>query len=325
MTVAVRPLDAYLDRLRDALPPAKADAVVAEVSSLVDDRVEQTGKTREDPTAVAQALDALGPPEALASALVGGGLTIDLATRRAYVRLLAVVFAGHLLASIVLTVVGAKDALVPGLVSPLPSGSAVATAFGVLGILPLDAGLLGASFALLGRERAPAVLARLRLAVPGSRREAGTSLLLLGLLAVLANVAAVRDAVFAVGSGASRVPLLSADAIALVPWIDAVLGLFALRHLLLLASGGERAAGVAVDALASLAATVVVVIALTRDALVRVASSPALSEDQAKLFENLLYRVLVMVLFVAGILLATRFVKRLLRLRDLLARARATA
>jgi hypothetical protein len=319
MTVAVRPLEDYLERLRDALPPAKADAVVAEVSSLVDDRVEQNGSTRADPVAVSAALDALGPPEALASALVGDAITIDHATRRAYGRLLAVLFAGHLLASIVLTVMGATGAIVPGLVGPLPTGSVVATAFGALGILFVDAGFLGAAFAILGRERAPAMLTRLRLSMPASRRDAATSVFLLALVAVLFNVAAVRDTVFAVGTGSARLPLLAPDAIALVPYLDVVLGLFVLRHVVLLASGGERVGSVALDALASLGATALSVLALTRDQLVRIPARASLSDDQAKVFESLLFRVLVMVLFVAGILLASRFVKRILRLRDLLA------
>ena len=321
MTVAVRPLEDYLDRLRDALPPSKAEAVVAEVSSLVDDRVEQTGGAPSDPAAITAALEALGPPEALASALVGGSVTIDHATRRAYARLLAVGFAGHLVASIVLTVIGATSAVVPGLVGPLPTDSMVATALGVVSVFLVDAGFLGALFVLLGRERAPAMLTKLRLAMPESRRDAVTSLVLLGLLAVLANVPAVRDAVFAVGSGSARFPLLAPEALALVPYVDVVLGLYALRHVLrLVSSGPEDVRMLGLDALASLGATVVAVVALTRDQLVRIPATSSLTDDQAKLFESLLYRVLVVILFAAGVLLASRFVRRLLRLRDLLAK-----
>src|SRR5262249_2126227 len=133
-------VDQYLERLREALPPSRAADVVAEVGSLIEDRLEEEGGSREDPAAVARALDALGRPEALASALGGQSVTIDLATRRAYFRFLAVVFAGHLLISIVLSAIDATSALVPGILGPLPHHPWVATILGAAGILFLDAG-----------------------------------------------------------------------------------------------------------------------------------------------------------------------------------------
>ena len=87
-----------------------------------------------------------------------------------------------------------------------------------------------------------------------------------------------------------------------------------------LAASGERTSGLLLDAIASLGAMVLAVVALTRDQLVRIPVRSTLTDDQAKLFENLLYRVIVMVLFVAALLLATRVVKRLLRMKDVLAR-----
>jgi hypothetical protein len=254
---------------------------------------------------------------------VGHATTIDYATQRAFQRMLAVLFAGHLLVAIVLTAAGAGTALVPGLVGSLPRDSWAATACGVLGIFLVDVGLLAVLFVLLGRHRAPEILQRLRLELPGTRRDAALSLVLLGLLAVLVNVPSVRDALFAVGRGATRAPILAPELVALVPWVDVMLALFALRHVVLLASGGERPLAVALDALASLSGAVLAALVMTRRALVLIPGSASLSREQAEVFSDLLDRVVLVVCFVAALLLVTRFVKRLLRLKDLLRRGSA--
>ena len=318
MTPGARVVEEYLDRLREALPAAGSAEVLSEVEALVEDRIEQEGGSRDDPEMVRRALAALGQPEALATALAGGTVTIDLATRRAFGRLLAVVFAGHLLVSIVLSVIDSGAALIPGLVGALPRKPLLATACGVIGIFLLDAGLLGAFFLLLGRDRTPALLPRLKLRMVGSRRDAGASLLLLALIAVLVNVSAVRDAIFAVGGTNGSSPLLAPDALALLPAVDVVLLLFALRDVLVLFSRGERVLGLVLDALASLAGAGLMVLLMTRDQLVAIPESAALSKDQSAVFTGVLFRVVLVIAFVAGLLLATRFVKRLLRLREVL-------
>ena len=318
MTPGPRAVSEYLDRLREALPGKKAGEVVAEVGSLIDDRLEQEGASKDDAEAVRRALDALGRPEALASALAGGSVTLDLATRRAFGRLLGVVFAGHLLLSIVLAVIAPGAALVPGLVGALPRGPLLATACGVLGTFFLDAGMLGVLFLLLGRGSAPAVLPRLRLTMRATRRDAAASLVLLGLVAVLLNVAQVRESVFAVGGADGRSPILAKDATDLLLLADGVLLLFAVRSVLLLASGREQAAALAVDALASLAGAVLAVLVMTRDQLVRIPDSASLSKEQAAVFSDVIFRVALVIAFVAGLLLASRFVKRVFRLRDVL-------
>lgn len=310
----------YLDRLRDVLPQTTAPSVVAEVRALIEDRLEDAGPDAPTPENARRALDALGSPEALASSLVGGGTVVDLATRRAFTRMLAVVFAGHLLLSIVLTVIGADATLVPGLVSALPRGGWLATGFGVAATFLLDAGLLGVLFAFFGRRRSPEILQRLQLRMPVGRRDAAGSLVLLALVAMLANVPRFRDALFSIGSGGDRTPVLAPDLLELVPAFDVVLVLFAIRFAIQLRAGGERLEGVAADGLASLAGAGFCVLLMTRNQLVQIPSSVGLSEGAAGLFSDLILRVTLLVGFVASLLLVSRFAKRCLRLRQLAAR-----
>jgi hypothetical protein len=311
---------AYLARLREALPPGRADEVVTEVEGLVEDRLEAEGEGRATPEAAARALQALGPPEVLAAALSGEApFVIPSATRRAFTRMLAVLFAGHLLLAIVLTAISAEASFLPGLVAPLPRQNWLATAGGVLGVFLLDIGLLGVVFTIVGRDRAPTVLPHLALAMPGTRRDAALSLVLIALVAVILNVPGVRDVVFSVTGADGRVPVLSDTAKGLVVAADVVLFLFALRHLALLVTGRERLQGLIFDALASLAGAALCVLILTRDELVSIPSSATLPMDQAKIFSDLLYRVVLVIAFVAGLLLVTRFVKRAIRIRDMLA------
>lgn len=317
MSAPVRTVDDYLSRLRDVLPPGRADSVVAEVNSLIQDRLEDQGAEKPTVEDTQRALDALGPPEALASALLGGGTHVDYATQRAFTRMLAVVFAGHLLLAIVLTAIDAGAALVPGLIGALPRSSLWSTVCGIVGIFFVDVGFLGVTFLLLGRQRVPEILHRFRLEMPGTRRDAVLSLVLLALIAVIFNVSGFRDALFAVGRPETRAPILSPELLALLPVANVVLLLFALRHVLLLIAGGERVSGLAVDGFASLGGAVLAVLVMTRDQLVRIPVSTSLSQHQAEVFSDLLFRVMLVVCFVAALLLVTRFVKRVLRIRQL--------
>jgi hypothetical protein len=312
-------VDDYLERLREALPAARSADVVAEVRSLIQDRLEAEQVAETDPAGVARALQSLGRPEELATALGGGSLTIDMATRRAYGRLLWIVYAAHLLISIVVTVVGKDTVLLPGLVQALPTHPFAATVLGAIGLFFLDAGLLGVLFVLFGRERAPAILPRLRLKMPGTRRDAAFSIVLLGLVAVLLNVPSIRDGIFAVGGQAGRAPILTPDALGLILVADVVLGLFLVRNVLLFAAGGESIPAIVVDALAALAGAVLGVLVMTRDALIAIPPSASLSSEQAAVFARLVYHVAVVIAFVSALLLAVRFVKRLMRAREILA------
>lgn len=314
-----RQIAEYLDRLRDVLPSREAPAVVAEVSALIDDRLEAGGDAAPTPEAARRALEALGSPEALASSLVGGGTTIDLATRRAFSRMLAVVFAAHLLLAIVLTVIGRDATLIPGLVSALPREGWLGVLMGVASIFLVDVGLLVVLFALFGRRRSPEILHRLQLRMPVRRRDAVASVVLLALIALIVNVPSFRDAIFSIGGEEGRVPILAPEVVSLVPAVDAVLFLFALRLVLQLVAGGERLESVAVDGLAALSGAAFCVLLMTRAQLVVLPTSAGLSESQARLFSDLILRVVMVVGFVASLLLVTRFAKRCLRVRQLLA------
>lgn len=310
---------AYLDRLRDLLPARRADAVVHEVSALLEDRLEGEGGEAA-PGAVDRALAALGSPEAIAGALSGSAVPSELATRRAFGRVLPIVFVAHLVLAFVLTMVGAGAALVPGIVGALPTTSAVATGLGVLGVFLVDVGIVAVFMALLGRERVPALLHRLRLEMPGTRRDAALTLVLLALVAVIVNVASFRDALFALGTGEHRAPILTDDVVRLLPIADAVLALFALRHALLLVSGHETVLALAVDAAASAGAVLFAVLVMTRDAIVRVPANVGLTEAQATTFADLILRIAFVVCLLAAVLFAARGVRRLLRIRELVAR-----
>jgi hypothetical protein len=311
----------YLDRLRDMLPPREVRGVLAEVTALIEDRLESESEGPPTPEGTRAALRALGSPEALAASLAGDGSTIDLATRRAFTRMLAVVFAGHLLLAIILTVIGRGSTLVPGLVTALPREGLLATLCGVAGVFLSDVGLLGVVFALFGRRRAPEILLRLPLRMPVRRRDTLASLVLLVLVALLVNLPAFRDALFAVGGDAGRTPILAPDVLELIPVVDAVLFLFALRFVLQLASGTERVASVAADGLASLAGAVFCVLLMTRNELVQLPVTEGLGQHAVTLFAGLISRVVLVVSFVTSLLLVTRFVKRCLRIRQLVATA----
>jgi hypothetical protein len=309
-------VEAYLDRLRDVLPPRRAGDVVPEVEALIEDRRQALLENEVEPEAATQrALAALGPPEVLAESLGGGGMSIDLATRRTFARTLFVLFSAHVLLAVVLSLVGGGGTLLPGIVGPLPGKSFLAIASGVLGILFADAGFLLVLYALLGRERAPAILPRLGLRMPGTRRDAALSLVLLGLVALLLHP--FRETLLAVGQGDQRSPILAPDFVSLLPVADTLLFLFALRNVFLLIAGGERLESVAADALASLAGVALAVLVLTRDQLVQL-PSPPLSEAEALVFQQLLYRVMLAVAFLAGLFLVIRFAKRAMRVKDLL-------
>ena len=313
-------IDRYLDRLRDVLPAARAAEVVREVEALIEDHIEQDPDGAASAGAADRALAALGPPETLASALSGETVVIDLATRRAYTRMLTVVFAAHLLLCIILTVIAPGSDLIPGLVGALPRTPWGATLTSVLALFFVDAGALLVFFRLLGTRRAPGLLRGLPLQVPVRRRDAALSLVLLGLLAVILNVPSLRDQILAVGVGEDRSPVLAPAVTALTLAADAVLILFAVRHLLLLLTGVERVQGVVLDALASLAGAILAVLLMTRDELVRIPASSGLTEAQAAVFADLLFRVVFVVLLVAAILLVMRFARRMLRVRQLLGR-----
>jgi hypothetical protein len=305
----------YLERLRDLLPYREGGRIVAEVEGLLADRVDAERERLGDAEAERQALAALGPPEVLVESLAAGPAAVDRATRRAFVRTLGVLFAGHLLLSVLLTVAGGSTFAIPGLLGPLPSRSLSGVASGVLALFLLDTGAVFLLFACMGRGGAARAFPRVSLREEWRPRDAVLGLVLLGLLALLLHP--LRDGVFALQTPDGSVPILSPDLAALVPFATVVLALFAVRQVLFLRARGEDPASVAVDALASLALVALLVLAATRSELVRFPAAP-LGDAAAAALGNLVARVLLVVFVGAAVLLAARFVRRTLRFRELL-------
>jgi hypothetical protein len=304
---------AYLDRLRDLLPYRDGARILTEVEGLLEDRIEAERDAHGEREAERRALEALGPPESLAEGLTAP-VRLDLATRRAFARLLAVTFAAHLVLSVVLTVAGGGRAI-PGLLGPLPLEPLAAVFSGVLSLFLVDTGAVFLLFVLLGRWKGSAAMPALRLRETVRPRDAALGLVLLGLLGLILHP--FRDAIFAVRTPRGMVPFLAPDLVALVPGATAVLGLFVLRQVLVLRAGGDSPGAVIVDAVACLVFAALLVLAATRAELVRLPSD-ALGEAAAHALSDLATRVLLFVFVVAALMLAVRFVQRLMRLREIL-------
>lgn len=317
MSTTVKTRSDYIERLRDLLPYRDSARILREVDGLLRDRMDaeaEGGATAAE--AEQRAVSALGPAETLAEELLAPAIRVDLATRRTFTRMLAVTFAVHLLLSIVLTVAGTSGAAIPGLLGPLPTQPLAAVFSGALSIFLIDSGALFLLFALLGRGKAPAMLPALQLRAQTSRADSVFGLVLLVLLALVFHP--FRDAIFALRTPDGLVPILSPAVVALLPLLDIVLGLFAVRLIINLARGRETVAAVAVDALASLALAVLLVLVATRGELV-VFPADVLGQGPARVFGDLLTRVLMLVCLAAALFLTVRVVKRGIRVRQLLA------
>ena len=320
MSLSTPEARAFVERLRDLLPARDAERVVREVESLVLDRAEaEAADGAGGAEAERRALAHLGTPEALADTLVSAPLSIGLSTRRAFARWLVVLVAGPLLLALLLTLAKADAAAVPGLLAPLPLSPWYAALTAVLGQVLLDVGLLLVLFALLGRLRGRQGVPSLQLTAPAwSRADALRGLLLLILLAVVAHP--LRDAIFSVRRAGEAHPFLAPDLVALLPWLDVVLGLCALRCALVLAKKADGAAVLVVDALAGLGGVALLLLAATRSEVVRLPSD-VLGADTAHVLNDLVTRAFLVVFVVAALLLTVRVVQRLLRLKRALAGA----
>ena len=307
----------FIEQLRDLLPTREARRIIQDVDGLLLDRMEveqrENGVSPEEAEQIA--VRALGSPEELATQLTSAPLKIDFTTRRLFTRLLAITFAVHLLLAIVLTVAGGEGPALPGLLGPLSTGSLGAVFSGVLSIALIDTGALFLVFALFGRGKAPAGLPALRLRTATSRRDAALGLLHHALVALILHP--FRDEVFAIRSGDRLVGFLSPDLIEILPVFDVALALFAVRLIVILIGWGEHPLGVLADALASLTLAVGLVLAATRPDLILFPEG-ALAPQTAKALEDLVTRVFLLVFIAAALFLVVRFVKRLLRLRQLL-------
>lgn len=307
---------AYLDRLCDFLPTREAARILEEVDGLIGDRMEavlaETDVSADE--AERQAVAALGPADVLAGRLVNVSISVDLATRRQYVRMLAILFAVHLVLSIVLTVAGGRGPTIPGLLGPLPTSGTTAIISSVLAILLMDVGVLFLAYALLGRGKAPSLLPEVQLRTAVSRRDAALSLVLLALVALILHP--LRDQVFAVREGDQLVGFLSPDLLHILPVVDVALAFFALAQVILLVRG-EHATAVAADALGSFVLAGALVLAVTQNELVCF-SEQALGKGTANLLEDLVTRVFLLLFVLGALFLTIRFVKRALRFRQML-------
>jgi hypothetical protein len=308
------PRQEYLERLRDLLPGREADRIVQEVDALLLDHADAA--RREDGVdateAERRAVRALGEPEALADQLVAAPLRIDLATRRAFGRTVGLVFAGHLLLSIVLTAAGAEGAAIPGLLAPLPRTPFAALAAGVISLFLMDLGAVLAAFLAFGRRRHLHPPSAPRLQASARRGDSVVALILLGIVAALFH-APLRDTVFAIRRGGEVSPLFSPDLVGLLPLLDAVLGLHAVRHVLLLAKRRETGWAVVLDVVANLGLIVLLVWAAARKDLVRFPAD--IDRTTASVLTDLATRALLLVFVIAALFLAVRLVRRLWLLR----------
>lgn len=308
----------YLERLGDLLPAREAKRVLADVQEIILDRVDAERERDPDIDAAEAERRALGAwdgPEELAEQLTSAPITIDLATRRTFLRALAAIFAAHLVLSILLTVAGAEGTAIPGLLGPLPTSPWTATVIAAAGMFFMDVGALMVLFTLMGKGR-HARLPHLDLTNRWTRSDAVKGLILIGLLAVAFNV--FLDSIFAIRSGDGLQSFLSSELKALIPFLNVVLGLFAIRHILTFVGRGERPEASAVDALACLAACGLLVMAVTRSELVRIPEG-SLGDFTAKTLTDLTERLFLLVFVAAAILLAVRFVKQALRTWRLIA------
>ena len=314
LTDGLGPREDYLHRLEEVLPTQELSRVREDVDALIHDHV--AGALDADPAlsqdeAEARAIAAMGSPERLAEELgVSSSVSIPLSVRRAFVRALAVLFGGHLLLSIVLTVAGSESAAIPGLLMPLPKGPFLAVLLSVLTIFLIDAGAVLMLFATLGTRSSMPSFPHLRMRDRWNRRDAWQGLCLVALLTVVFNV--LLDPIFSVKEGQNWTPFLSPDLKALVPYVNVALALLAARHVLTLLGKGESAAAIGADALAALAGSVLLAIAAAQGELVNMPAG-ALGEDAAHVLDSLIERVFLLVFIVAALLLLGRFVRQSLR------------
>jgi len=313
-------LDEYLDALVDLLPREHARRARRDVESMVLDRVDAERAADPglaDDAALGRALAALGPPESLAEDLVASPLTIPLATRRLFARTLAVLFAGHLLLSVVLTVAGGEATNAPTLLGPLPTSPAVATGLAILSLFLMDAGALLVLF-WLGSHAAPARrLLRAPLPPRFTKKDAWQSLVLVLLVGLILMF--FVDSIFAVRRPSGTVGFLAGELKDALPWGLIPLALFAVRAVLVLA-GARETLTLLLDGLACVATAAVLAYAVTRSHLVELGGT-GLPGETALVLTGLMERVLLFVGMAAALYSLGRGVTRLARARRRLAAA----
>ena len=302
----------YLDQLVALLPGREARRARRDVEGMILDRIDALQDANPELTAEqaeVQALEALGPADKLAEELLAAPLVISLATRRAFVRTLWVVFAGHLVLSIVLRAAGSEGAAIPGLLAPLPLNPVAATVLAVLAILLIDLGAVFLLFAFLHFRRTPTMIGAPDPVPRWTKRDAIAGLVMLGLLAVIVNVFATR--IFSVTSHGTSTTFLSEALVNWLPYLNVSFGLFALRMLFVL--WGRPFQAILFDVLGCVAAVAWMVVAATRTELVQL-SADQLGANTANVLGSLFTRVFLLVLIVGALGLTMRAIRMLLRL-----------
>ncbi|MCA9314925.1 MAG: hypothetical protein H6806_11425 [Planctomycetes bacterium] len=305
---------AWIARLSALLPAAEAERVRTDVEAMILDHAEAacSADPALDPAEAERlALESLGSPEDMADALVDRPVRVTWATWRSVQRMLWVLVPCHVLLSVVLTAAGSTTPALPGLLGPLPTSSWAATALAVFGVLVVDVGLVVLLHAVFGAH-----LGRIRpLGDPrlsANRGDAVRRLVFLALVAVLVNGLLKRlfTVEFASGEAAS---FLVDDVLALVPWANVVLALFALRDVAALVRPASARALWATDTLASAAAAILLVVAASRPELVRFPAD-RLGPPTASLLTSLVTRLFVFLFVVGALVSALRAVGGIRRL-----------
>jgi hypothetical protein len=318
------PVGAYLHALEDLLPPGDVARVLPEVEAMILDRVDAERANRPDADQQAietAALTGWKSPEQLCEELVSAPLTVDWVTRRAFIRNWLVLFAAHLVISIVLTAANSTASPVPGLLGPLPSSPWTATVLSLLAILLMDGGAILVLFLLTHGRRTALKLPRVALGSKWTRRGAIEGLVLITLLAIIVNL--LRDSIFALRTGDRLDSFLSPAVANGVPFINAVLGLFALRHIVTLWRGGADLVPHAVEALACVAAIILIVLAATHADLIEFPPD-SMGAEMATILNNVVERVFRVVLIIGALLIGIRLVKVLMRVGRIVAAQRAS-
>ena len=317
------PMRAYLHALEDLLPPGDVARVLPEVEAMILDRIdaERVSHPEADQRVLeTAALSGWKSPEQLCEELASAPLTVDWATRRAFFRNWLVLFGAHLVISIVLTAASSTTSPVPGLLGPLPSSPWTATVLSLLAILLMDGGAILVLFLLTHGRRTALKLPRVALGSKWTRRGAIEGLILIALLAIIVNV--LRDSIFAMRTGDRLDSFLSPAVAGGLPYINAVLGLFALRHVLTLWRGGDDLVPHAVEAVACVSAFILIVLAATHSDLIDFPRG-SMGLEMATVLNNVVERVFRVVLIIGALLLGIRLVKVLMRIGRIVAAKRA--
>lgn len=309
-------IDEYLGRVRSHLPLRAGGDIVRELESSIRDRVDDlaASERREpDDEIVRRALAEIGDPEEVAVAYAGQRFLVGPNDFRPFVAATAVLFALHIALIGLATALGRAFQIGPFGVGPIGPHGFLSTAASVLHALLLDVGLMALVFAGTRGLRRRIAGASQTSHVDVSRRGSTGRIVLSIMVALVLNVFA--DKVFVVAVGNVTYPLLSEWFRALLPAVNAVLGLAIASDALYLWRGETRAT-LAVDALHGLAGIVCVLFLLRGDALLAIPAIEVFAGIHGPVNEFLKSLGELFVGFLA-LVLAVKTVRRLIRVAQI--------